>query len=361
MFFPTVGIEMNPLLLVMLGLCLGICTGFFGIGGGFMVTPGLNLLGMPMPFAIGTDMTQMAGKAVVSSLKHGRLGNVDLKLGITMTLGTMAGVEVGKRLVMHLEALGNVDVVIRYIYMAILGGLGLYMLRETLKSKVARPEITTVRDVVHSPIVGKIRALKIPPYISLPVSGIPKISVWVIVGVGFITGALAGLLGIGGGFIRMPTLIYLLGVPTIIAVGTDLFEIIISGAYGALTYSMAGRVDMLAAGIMLIAASAGVQIGVLATKRVRGDMLRQFFSYTILAAGISVALKQVASLVPSLSYLSSVATYVLFGAAGGVSLMIATVYFYGLFKARNARQKQYQQEEVSTRQEKVLARQDIEV
>ena len=117
----------------------------------------------------------------------------------------------------------------------------------------------------------------------------------------------------------------------------------------------------LAAGIMLVAASAGVQIGVVATKHVRGDMLRQFFSYTILAAGISVALKQVASLVPGLSYLSSVATYVLFVAAGGVSLMIAVVYFYGLFKARNARKQEYQQEEVLTRQEKVLARQDIEV
>ncbi|MFH1486328.1 MAG: sulfite exporter TauE/SafE family protein, partial [Chloroflexota bacterium] len=241
MFFPGVGIEMDPLALMLLGLSLGVCTGFFGIGGGFMVTPALNLLGMPMAFAIGTDLCQMAGKAVVSTLKHRKLGNVDLRLGVIMVAGTVVGVEVGKETVMHLEGAGNVDAVVRYIYIAFLGGLGLFMLREARKSMVSHAEIRDARDVVQNPVVRWIRSVNVPPFISLPVSGIPRISIWVPLGVGFFTGVLAGLLGVGGGFIRMPALVYLMGVPTVVAVGTDLFEIIISGSYGALTYALADR------------------------------------------------------------------------------------------------------------------------
>ena len=194
---------MDPAWLVMLGFTLGICTGFFGIGGGFMVTPGFNMLGMPMPYAIGTDLMQMAGKSVISTLKHGKLGNVDVKLGIIMVVGTMAGVEAGKQVVMYLEGVGNVDSVVRYIYIAFLVGLGFYMLRESRKSMATRTDVVDARDVVQSPLVQRIRAINVPPFISFPVSGIDRMSIWVPIVIGFATGILAGLLGVGGGFIRM--------------------------------------------------------------------------------------------------------------------------------------------------------------
>ncbi|MFH1485854.1 MAG: sulfite exporter TauE/SafE family protein, partial [Chloroflexota bacterium] len=196
-------------------------------------------------------------------------------------------------------------------------------------------EIRDARDVVQNPVVRWIRSVNVPPFISLPVSGIPRISIWVPIGVGFATGLLAGLLGVGGGFIRMPALIYLMGVPTVVAVGTDLFEIIISGSYGALTYALADRVDLLAAGIMLVMASAGVQIGVLATKYVRGDALREYFAWTILLAGVSVAMKQFGS-VWGVSYLQDGAIWLLLASAGGISLLITVLYLKGYLNARSA-------------------------
>lgn len=328
---------MDPAWLVMLGFTLGICTGFFGIGGGFMVTPGFNMLGMPMPYAIGTDLMQMAGKSVISTLKHGKLGNVDVKLGIIMVVGTMAGVEAGKQVVMYLEGVGNVDSVVRYIYIAFLVGLGFYMLRESRKSMATRTDVVDARDVVQSPLVQRIRAVNVPPFISFPVSGIDRMSIWVPIVIGFATGILAGLLGVGGGFIRMPALVYLMGVPTVVAVGTDLFEIIISGSYGALTYAIEGRVDVLAAGITLIAAAAGVQVGVLATKYVRGDALRQYFAWVILIAGVSVAVKQVGTII-DMSILEDISTYLLFGSAGGIALIISALLVRGYRRAKKASQ-----------------------
>ncbi len=330
-YFPGVGIEINVLYLIILGFALGTCTGFFGIGGGFMVTPGLNMLGMPMPYAIGTDMLQMGGKAVISTLKHGKLGNVDLKLGLIMTLGTMTGVEVGKQIVMYLEGVGNVDNTVRYIYIVFLLTVGLFMLRESRKSMKEKADITDARDVVQNPIIRAVQAIKIPPFMSFKISGITRMSVWVPIGIGFATGLLAGLLGVGGGFIRMPALVYIMGLPTVVAVGTDLFEIIISGSYGALTYAWAGRVDILVAAILLAAASVGVQLGVVATKYVRGDSLRQFFAWVILLSGVSVAMKQAGVMMDN-DILKESSLYLLFTSAGGVALVITLLLLVGLRK-----------------------------
>jgi len=153
-------------------------------------------------------------------------------------------------------------------------------------------------------------------------------------GIGFITGVLAGLLGVGGGFIRMPALVYLLGVPTVVAVGTDLFEIIISGSYGAFTYALANRVEILAALLILVGASAGVQIGTAATRYVREHQIRRYFAITILLAGVSVLLKQAAA-IAGLSYMDTAAGYLLLGVAGGMSLLIVVLFL----KARSTAQK----------------------
>jgi uncharacterized membrane protein YfcA len=337
MLFPISGVEINPLLLVGIGLAVGICSGFFGFGGGFLTTPCLNMFGFPMPFAIGTDMTQMAGSGFLSTMKHRKFGHVDLRLAFTMVIGTMSGVEVGKRIVMYLEGLGNVDMVIRWIYILILCTLGLYMFREARRA-VSRNKNSLIgakdlKDNPQSALVKKIQSFNLPPMISFPVSGIPRMSIWVPLGIGFITGVLGGLLGVGGGFIRMPTLVYLMGVPTVIAIGTDLFEVIISGAYGAFTYALAGRVELLAAGILLVGASVGVQIGARATRYIHGDRIRFCFALTILLAGVSVLLKQLASIY-ELTLLSTVSGYVLLTVAGGMSLLIVVLFIKAWSAAR---------------------------
>jgi len=333
MFFGGVGVEINPLLLLGMGAAVGVCSGFFGFGGGFMMTPALHIFGFPMPYAIGTDLMQMAGSAVLATMRHRKLGHVDLRLGWLMVVGTVAGVEVGKQLVMYMEGVGNVDLVVRWIYIVLLSGMGLYMLREARRAAARDFEGTGSRGMLQSGLASKIKSLNIPPFVSLPVSGILRVSVWVPMGIGFITGILAGLLGVGGGFIRMPALIYLLGVPTVVAVGTDLFEIIISGSYGAFTYALSDRVELMAAVLILVGASAGVQIGTIATRYVREHQIRRYFAVTILLAGVSVLLKQVGS-IAGLSYMSTAAGYLLLGVAGGISLLIVILFL----KARSAAQ-----------------------
>jgi uncharacterized membrane protein YfcA len=289
---PIAGVDIMAWQLVLLGLTVGVIGGFFGVGGAFMVTPALNVFGFPMAYAIGTDMAHIAGKSVVSTIKHRKLGNVDLKLGALMIAFTAIGIELGATTIMWLERIGQVGSVVRVIYMVFLFGLGSYMLNEymTLTKKVKHGE--KVSDAGISQAAMKLHAIKLAPMIHLKTSGI-TISLWIIGAVGMITGFLAGFLGVGGGFIRMPALIYLVGCPTTVAVGTDLFEVMFSGAYGAFTYAMKARVEIVAAIVMLFGAAVGAQFGTLATKYVKGLVIRLYFALTMLLAGVSVIIKEV--------------------------------------------------------------------
>ncbi len=294
-FLPISGVEIMAWKLIMLGFTVGVIGGFFGVGGAFMVTPALNVFGFPMAYAIGTDMAHIAGKSIVATAKHRKYGNVDMRLGILMIIGTAIGIEGGATTIMWLEKVGRVDFVVRITYMVLLFGLSSFMLYEYFKltrgtkTETAKP----VADAGTSALALKMHKIKIPPMINLKVSGF-SISVWIILIVSAFTGFLAGFLGVGGGFIRMPSLMYVIGCPTRVAVGTDLFEIVITGAYGAFSYAMKGRVEIIAAAVMLIGAAVGAQFGTLATQYVKGLKIRLYFSVTMLLAGVSVVFKHIA-------------------------------------------------------------------
>jgi uncharacterized membrane protein YfcA len=299
-YLPVAGMQFNALLLLLIGLTVGICGGFFGIGGAWIVTPALNIFGFPMPYAIGTDLAHMGGKSIVSTIRHGKFGNVDVKLAVTMIVGTTVGMELGAHLVMSLERAGVADSVIRKLYVVFLLFVGSYVLydyithmRET--SRAARSG-APVRQ--QQTIAQRLQRMRLPPMIHFKASGI-TCSFWLPVLVGLATGVVASVLGVGGGFIRMPALIYLVGCPTLIAVGTDLFEVMITGAYGAFTYGIKGRVDLIAAMWMLMGAAVGAQMGVVAVKYVRGYSIRLLFSVTIFIACASVVLKQLKLQTPS--------------------------------------------------------------
>lgn len=292
-YLPISGVEIMAWKLILLGFTVGVIGGFFGIGGAFMVTPALNVFGFPMAYAIGTDMAHIAGKSIVATAKHRKYGNVDLKLGIIMIIGTAIGIELGATFIMWLEKVGQVDAVVRYTYMVLLFGLSGYMLYEYFKlTKGTAGEKKKVSDAGASGLALKMQSLKIPPMTYLSVSGF-AISIWVILIVAAITGFVAGFLGVGGGFLRMPALMYVIGAPTRVAVGTDLFEVMISGAYGAFSYAIKGRVELIAAVIMLIGASVGAQFGTLATQYVKGLKIRLYFAVTMLLAGVSVIFKHI--------------------------------------------------------------------
>ncbi|MBI5528377.1 MAG: sulfite exporter TauE/SafE family protein [Deltaproteobacteria bacterium] len=293
-YLPIAGLEFNVLLLLLIGFTVGVCGGFFGIGGAWIVTPALNIFGFPMPYAIGTDLAHMGGKSIVSTIRHGKFGNVDVKLGVSMIVGTTVGMELGASLVMYLERLGLAESVIRKIYVVFLFLIGSYVLYDYL-SHVRRVRKAAAAGAPASAagetFAQRLQRLKIPPMINFTASGI-TCSLWLPILVGLTTGVVASVLGVGGGFIRMPALIYLVGCPTLVAVGTDLFEVMITGAYGAFTYGIKGRVDLLAAIWMLLGAAAGAQMGTVAVKYVKGYSIRLLFAVTIFIACLSVLLKQ---------------------------------------------------------------------
>ena len=159
-------------------------------------------------------------------------------------------------------------------------------------------------------------------YVSLPVSGIERISVFVPVGIGFGIGFIAGMLGAGGGFILMPVLIFVLGIPTTIAIGTDLFQIIITGSVGSFAYALSDRVDPTMAVLMLAAASIGSQLGASATRRIEPSRIRFLYGLLILTGAVAVALEEISQAVSGAGALSTVASAVLLGSGGGMCLLL---------------------------------------
>lgn len=294
MNFPISGVTIAAPWLIAVGLVVGVLGGFFGVGGSFLAGPALYALGLPMNFVVGTDLAHIMGKSVVAAKKHRALGNVDLKLGFIMVGGTLVGVELGAQTVQWLKRMNMTDVVLGLAFSFILLALSSFMAWESIgairmRRMIATGRIKTVkRDRIHfTALLKKVQALKLPPYVSLPASGIPKISLWAILAVGLVGGFFSGLLGGGAGYIRMPSLVYVLGVPTHVAIGTDLFEIIISAGYGTVSHAIKGNVDILIALVMHTGAAVGAQIGAAATERFQGPKIRlAFVPLPILGAGV---------------------------------------------------------------------------
>jgi uncharacterized membrane protein YfcA len=280
MYFPITEVTVNPLFLAGVGFLVGLLGGFFGVGGGFLAGPMMFLIGVPMNFVVGTDLAHMTGKSIVAARRHRILGHVDVRLGLLMVLGTVPGIELGARIIESLESTGSIDTVIGIAYVVILLAIGTFTAWESLRAlQLVRTERMDAKDALaFQGVTRQVRRFRLPPLISLPASGIESISLWVILGVSFLTGLLAGVLGVGGGFIRMPMMIYLVGVPTHVAVGTDLFEVVISAGFGTVTHALKGNVDVLMALVMGTGAAIGAQIGAVSTRFFAGPRIRLFFS-----------------------------------------------------------------------------------
>ncbi|NGX56482.1 MAG: hypothetical protein K1060chlam5_00725 [Candidatus Anoxychlamydiales bacterium] len=283
-YLPFADINVFIPALLLIGFSVGVISSFFGIGGAWMVTPGLNILGFPMAYAIGTDMAHIAGKSVFATIQHSKFGNVDYKLGFVMLLGTIAGIEGGAQVIMHLEKLFIINTVVRWVYAIFLLIIALVMFYDYFKQKNSKDSKQGIQWY------KKFQKLPIPPFVHFKVANV-TCSLWLPVIVGLITGFLAGFLGIGGGLFRLPALIYCVGCPVIVAVGTDLFEVMISGFYGGFSYSMKGRVDFIAVGIMLLGAVLGTRIGAVATKYVDSSKIRMSFATAVLGCFVSILLK----------------------------------------------------------------------
>jgi uncharacterized membrane protein YfcA len=280
MEFPIAGVTVNPLLLAGIGFLVGVLGGFFGVGGGFIAGPLMFWAGVPMNFVVGTDLAHMTGKSIVAAKRHRALGHVDVKLGLVMVMGTIPGIESGARVIEALKVVGAVDAVIGLAYVLILFTVSFFTAWESLRAlRTIRADRLAIQEVLgFKSIARRVHSIDLPPMISFPASGIASISLWAVLGVGFVTGLLAGFLGVGGGFVRMPLLVYLIGIPTHVAVGTDLFEIVISAGFGTLTHAVKGNVDVLMALVMHTGAALGAQIGAVSTRFFAGPRIRLLFS-----------------------------------------------------------------------------------
>src|ERR1700747_1679519 len=281
MLFPISGAHISPIYLAIVGFVIGILGGFFGVGGSFIAGPALRLVGLDWNFAVGTDLAHIVGKSVVAVRQHRAFGNVDLRLGLIMAIGTIAGAEIGAQLIQMLKRAGNVNYVVSIVSIAVYMCISTFMIWESQKTlrmrKVSAGRQTKSDQSAIKHITLSIQRLKIWPMVELPASGVKAISLWIILSVAFVGGLFSGLLGGEAGYIRMPSMVYVIGIPTHLAVGTDLFEIIISASYGTFTHAVKGNVDILIALVMHTGAAIGAQIGAISPQYFAGPKIRLAF------------------------------------------------------------------------------------
>lgn len=286
LFLPLAAVEVWLPGVVVLGFSVGVLTGLFGVGGGFLLTPALKaLFGVPYPVAVGTDLVQIFLTGTASAYRHRRAGNVELRLGLVLGAGAVAGAEVGLRIQNALESIGEVsafgsgitllDLVLGALFVVLLASVAAMIWRETRSG-----------DGVDTRLARALRRIRLRPVIALPRSDVAGISAWVPVAMGFCVGILTGLMGVGGGFINFPLLIYVLGVPTHVAIGTSALQVVLASGYGALRHGGQGHVELVLVLLLTAGSVLGVQVGVRLSKRFKGPRIRRLFA-TVLLLGIA--------------------------------------------------------------------------
>src|SRR5258708_1045036 len=222
MIFPIAGAHISPVYLIGVGFIVGLLGGFFGVGGSFLAGPALFAAGVPMNFVVGTDLAHIVGKSIVAARKHRTLGNIDVKLGAIMVLGTISGVEGGAQLVQWLKRAARIDWVVGPTFILVLLGIATFMTWESLSTlrnqrrrerRLAGMRGSSQNDHSAGAFIARaVQRISLPTHVSLPVFGIASISIWALVLVAFVGGFFSGFLGGGAGYVRMPCLIYLLGI-----------------------------------------------------------------------------------------------------------------------------------------------------
>lgn len=260
------------------GALIGMLFGFFGMGGSFLVTPALLVSGYPVQVAVGSGLAFVFGTSLIGALRHRDYGQIEYRLAALMIVGMTPGVEVGKRAVFFLEELGAADLVVSLAYVGLLGLGGIFTLCDARSNAPAKP------------LPDRAEEFRLPPTVQL--TGGHTVSVWLILAIGGVTGILSGFLGVGGGFLLLPAMVYGLGVPVTVAVGTDILQITVSSAYGAFVYADAGAVALPAVGPLLAGSAFGTRIGAALTTVVDANDVMGGFAVLLIAGSLSVAMKE---------------------------------------------------------------------
>jgi uncharacterized protein len=286
-YLPIANLSVNALVIILLGGGVGLLSGMFGVGGGFLTTPLLIFYGIPPTVAAASAATQVTGASVSGALAQFRRGGIDIPMGMVLVAGGVLGTIAGSMTFSLLQTRGQADMVISILYVVLLGWIGGAMLRDTLSSLSASrrglPRLARTRR--HHPLVAAL-PLRWRFYASgLYISPIAPLIL------GFVTGILTVLLGVGGGFLMVPAMIYLLGMATRVVVGTSLFQIVFITAVTTMVHALTTRaVDIVLAALLLIGSVIGAQVGARLASRFAPDSLRLILALIVLAVALRMAL-----------------------------------------------------------------------
>lgn len=279
-YLPIAEVSVDAFLLLGLGAVVGFLSGLFGVGGGFLMTPLLIFIGVPPAVAVSTQANQLIAASASGALSHWRRGAVDVRMGVVMLVGGLIGSSLGVWLFKFLSRLGQVELVISLSYVALLGVIGSLMLFESARalSRARRQAVPKPRAGRH-PYWVRVLPLKMRFYRSrLYISAIAPFVL------GLLVGVLVAIMGVGGGFVMVPAMIYLLGMPTAVVAGTSLFQIVfITANVTFLEAVTTHTVDVVLALIMLLGGVLGVQVGVRAGDRLKGEQVRVLLALVVLA------------------------------------------------------------------------------
>jgi uncharacterized membrane protein YfcA len=278
-YLPIAAVSLDVFVLLVLGGAVGFLSGVFGVGGGFLLTPFLIFIGVPHAVAVASSANQLVGASVSGALAHWRRGNVDLQMGLVLLVGGFAGSAVGVWIFAMLRRIGQVELAVSLSYALLLGTLGILMLVESSRAimRGRRPGASRRKLHQHTWLHGlplKMRFRRSKLYISalLPLA------------LGFLVGILSAIMGVGGGFVMVPAMIYMLGMPTAMVPGTSLFQIIFVAASVTVLQAIEnGTVDIVLALVLLVGGVIGAQLGTRFGQRLRGEQLRALLAVVVLA------------------------------------------------------------------------------
>ena len=286
-YLPITEISVNLAVMLGLGAAVGFLSGMFGVGGGFLLTPFLMFSGIAAPIAVATGANQIVATSVSGALAHWRRGNIDFRMGSLLIAGGLAGALIGVFVLKVLREAGQAGLIISLIYVALLGVIGALMLGESLRAmrraRAGRP-VGARRPGQHNWIHGLPLKMRFPRS-RLYISAIPPLVI------GWVVGLLTSLLGVGGGFIMVPAMIYLLRMPTNIVIGTSMFQIIfVTAVVTVLHASLNHSLDVVLALILAAGGVIGGQFGVRAGQKLRGEQLRALLGLMVLAVALRLLL-----------------------------------------------------------------------
>ncbi|MCL5124287.1 MAG: sulfite exporter TauE/SafE family protein [Deltaproteobacteria bacterium] len=300
-YLPIAGASVNILLLLGLGGAVGFLSGLFGVGGGFLMTPLLIMAGIPPLVAAASDSNQIVAASTSATYAHYRMGNVDFKMGALLLIGGIVGGAFGVQLIKVLRSMGNADFVIKITYVIMLGVVGSYMFVESLQSlrqaSMAEKPMAPSKPSLYVRIVQGL-----PFQMKFEKSGV-TLSIFLPLILGIFVGVLAAIMGVGGGFIMVPVMVYLLRMPMHVVVGTSLFQILFTCVNVTVLQAVENHtVDMILAILLLLGSTVGAQFGARLSRRLKGDQLKIILASVVLLVMVQMLFGLIVSPSVMLSY-----------------------------------------------------------